>query len=287
MRRIYLLLIAFSYSLILFPTFPVEAVLLDSEDGSANTRAPGDDPGWSHVGIRSGLTAIYLGDRWVLTARHVGPGHLRLGGRAWPSVPGSMVRLHNPGMGDKKRPDLILFRLTEQPTLPSLSLATRTPATGTEVLMIGHGLDRGPARTVPGSIGWQWGDQKTLRWGTNRVHRYVEALEVGNTVTHTFTTRFSLGDATQHEAQAVVGDSGGAVFVRSNDRWELAGVMLAATKTRNGATIYGDETYIADLARYRSQILEIMEGADAGGSNQGEDPLPRERGRAVVLPRRP
>ena len=130
--------------------------------------------------------------------------------------------------------------------------------------MIGHGLDRGPARTIPGSIGWNWGDSKTLRWGTNRVHRHVEALPVANTVTHSFTTRFSLGGATQNGAHAVGGASGGAVFSRSNGRWELAGVMLATTKTRTGASVYGDETYIADVARYRAQILEIMRAADTG-----------------------
>ena len=37
------------------------AVVIDSGNGSGNTSAPLDDPGWSHLGIRSGLSVIYLG----------------------------------------------------------------------------------------------------------------------------------------------------------------------------------------------------------------------------------
>ena len=43
-------------------------------DGSQNTTAPADDPGFANIGIRGSGSAVYLGDGWVLTATHVGAG---------------------------------------------------------------------------------------------------------------------------------------------------------------------------------------------------------------------
>ena len=38
------------------------------------TLAPPDDRGWDYVGQRGNASAVYLGDRWVLTAFHVRSG---------------------------------------------------------------------------------------------------------------------------------------------------------------------------------------------------------------------
>ncbi|MBY0400609.1 hypothetical protein K2X89_09960, partial [Myxococcota bacterium] len=68
----------------------------------------------------------------------------------------------------------------------------------------------------------------------------------------------SARDATEYEAQATVGDSGGAVFVKRNGEWLLAGMMTSVTGyTRHPArtSMYGDTTYAADLSVYRSEIL--------------------------------
>ena len=47
---------------------PSAAVVIRGGDGSGNTTAPGDDPGWAYVGERGIGGAVYLGWRWVLTA---------------------------------------------------------------------------------------------------------------------------------------------------------------------------------------------------------------------------
>ena len=57
-----------------------QAVVIAGGDGTANTSAPSDDPGWANVGTRNKLTIVYLGNRWVLTAAHVGFGEVTIGG---------------------------------------------------------------------------------------------------------------------------------------------------------------------------------------------------------------
>ena len=71
-----------------------------------------------------------------------------------------------------------------------------------------------------------------------------------------------------NEAQVGSGDSGGAVlyFNSTDSKWELAGTILTVatfpdspTNTTNADTaIFGEDSYFASLATYRSTILEIV-----------------------------
>ncbi|MCZ6463130.1 MAG: hypothetical protein O7A09_02245, partial [Proteobacteria bacterium] len=64
---------------------PASAVLIDSGDGTGNTSAPPDDPGWDHVGrTDTNLTAVYAGNGWVITAAHVGNRPVELLGIVYP-----------------------------------------------------------------------------------------------------------------------------------------------------------------------------------------------------------
>jgi hypothetical protein len=121
------------------------AVVIDSGDGSGNVSAPPDDPGWDHVGTIGGLTGIYLGRGWVLTANHVNPSlatDIVLGGVAYPAVPGTKVLLEtSPGAFA----DLIVYRIQGQPDLPdlpALRLSSGTPGVGDEVTMVGNSWSR-------------------------------------------------------------------------------------------------------------------------------------------------
>ena len=98
---------------------PADALILDSGDGQGNTSAPADDPGWAHVGRVSGLTGIYLGNGWVLTANHVPVSDPVFGGVSYPVVPGSVVQLQNP---DDSFADLKVFRIDPSPSLPLLKI---------------------------------------------------------------------------------------------------------------------------------------------------------------------
>ena len=96
---------------------PAAAVIIASGDGTGNTSAPADDPGFAHVAIKSGLSAVYIGDGWVLTANHVcsetdpDPCDIEIGGVTYREVDDSRSRLLTDGVDPS---DLILFRIESE-----------------------------------------------------------------------------------------------------------------------------------------------------------------------------
>ena len=97
---------------------PGLGVLIDSGDGRGNTSAPADDPGWERLATRApcppncGLTYFYLGQGWVITARHVGARDaLFEDGRVYAVVPNSAHEIGGGGV------DLMLFRIRGGPDL--------------------------------------------------------------------------------------------------------------------------------------------------------------------------
>ena len=305
---------------------PVFAVVVGSTTG--NTAAPPDPTfPWSNVGITAGATGVYLGDRWVLTARHVhGEGDPKT--IAFPQIgvfhaeANSKIEIPNSDPSMLARSDLAMFRLKEDPGLPPLRISVDTPAIGTEVYLVGHGLDREEGLTYwdadirPGRNVWSESDEPneyagfkmvsshSLRWGTNLVeydealfwenndpgHTIVRTIEGGETVL--LITEFDRDgfsspyvsderDAivTPFESQAVIGDSGGGVFVHNEGRWELAGVMNAVLGQENQDepggpnsrfnALFGSTTLSANLADYRDAILSLSEYQIGDFDNDG------------------
>jgi hypothetical protein len=248
------------------------AVIIDGVDGTANTSAPPDDPGWDHVGTRGNLTAIYLGDGWVLTANHVGISDIVLGGVAHPPVLQSQSQVEHG--------DLQLFRLVTEPGLPPLPLTSSSPSFDSDLVMIGHGRDRGPATSWGGLSGYAWDTTFSMRWGTNRVSSRVPfdvVTDGAGGLTRTFAADFGSGLPTLHEAMGAVGDSGGAVFVDTGVSWELAGVIYAKDSEPGQpaeTALYTNDTWIVDLSYYRPQILAISaERACSDGTDDDGDGL--------------
>jgi len=228
---------------------PAAAVLLAAGDGSGNTGAPPNDPGWANVGLRESLSCVYLGNRWVLTANHAGFGDVVLGGISYTAVTGSKFRLQNP---DATNADLQMFKIVEPPPLPALVVGALPPPAGAHVTLIGNGRNRGPATSFEGIPGWQWGAGHSLRWGTNQVDGLDTVLG-----TEAFAMTFDEAGLAD-EAQAVVGDSGGAVFHRTAGGSELVGILYArgTFEGQPGQTsFFGNESYAADLSVYRAQIV--------------------------------
>jgi hypothetical protein len=242
------------------------AVIIDSGDGTGNTTAPVPDPGWSNVGDRTGLTGVYLGGKFVLTAHHVGPGNITLAGVTYTYVPGTHVQLDN---GDGTYADLSMFEIYPAPPLPALPIALVTPVASAPLIMVGHGVNRGPATSFdpngplpPDPVGgYQWGAGQSMRWGTNAMLGSILVDLPDATQTVSIESTFDQ-DGSDHEAQAAVGDSGGATFAWNGLQWELAGIMFAIgslyTDQPPGTSLYGNLTFSADLSFYRSQILDVM-----------------------------
>ena len=254
-------------------------------DGTGNTTAPPDDPGWATVGVRGIGNGVYLGAGWVLTAAHVGAGEIVLAGTSYAAAPGSAVQLTNAGAaGRSATTDLVLYRLTTMPPgLAPVTIAATSPAAGAPVTMIGSGLDRGAFTewTVNQSATpWAWTEvssggtfagyktasTRQMRWGTNAISAndlWVAASDLDppldvKSVGTLFDAQFGTS-----ESQAVNHDSGGAVFAKVGGTWELAGMIFdvggySGQPSPAFTPVIGNATYAADLAYYRPQIMAIV-----------------------------
>jgi hypothetical protein len=239
-----------------FLALPVHAVIIASGDGTGNTQAPAHDPGFANVGTIGSLSAVYLGNRWVLTANHVGVGVVFFEGVPYTPLLDTVHELVSLQGASYPAPDLVLFQIAEDPGLPNLHIAETTPEAGASLVMIGHGRNRGePVVGADGILGWSWGQGHAMRWGTNQLRSSGFEISSNGWRTSVFSTDFSR-DGTEFEAHGSSGDSGGAVY--SGDH-ELAGLMLALGPFFRppDPALFGNYTYAADLARYRDQILAI------------------------------
>lgn len=241
-----------------------QAVLIDSGTGTENASAPPDDPGWDNVGTRGTLSAVYVGNSYVLTAGHTGVGDVVLGGVTHQAVPGTEVTILN---ADLSFADLRLFSIHPVPNLPALPIATTQPAVGAEVVLIGHGRDRGAATSFdsngplpPEPVGgYLWLATQSMRWGTNEVNSFT-TVSLAGTTSSAFSTLFD-EVGTLHEATATSGDSGGAAFLDTGSQWELAGIIFAISQFPGqppSSSIYGNPTLIVDLSVYRTQIVDTI-----------------------------
>ncbi len=119
-----------------------------------------------------------------------------------------------------------------------------------------------------------------VRWGANDTDATGITVNYGMGDVYSYTTSFDTGAMT-HEAQAVVGDSGGGVFHQVAGAWELSGMMVTIGTYDNqpGYTaVIGNETYMLDLTYYRNEILAVIPEPTA--------PFLAAGGLCVFLPRR-
>ena len=255
--------------------------------GGPNNTASGGPQNFNNVGTLNGASAIYLADGWVLTANHVSssiPASVNFGGTSYATQIGSFHQLTNSGPLSTFT-DIVLFRLSTQPDLPGVTISNSTPTVASQVTMIGNGRTQQSTptywnRTVvedsndtwvettepPFNIsGFRTTATNEVRWGLNAVDANNFYVNVGSVLAPvhvvSFSTQFDSGIS--QEAQAVVGDSGGAVFSNNAGSWELSGMMFAVStyETQPGGAetaVFGVQTAIADLSYYRTQILTII-----------------------------
>lgn len=254
-------------------SYSAHAVIIATGDGSGNTRPPPDDPGWANVGRIQQLTGIFLGNHWVLTARHVGVHAIELPCGTFEPVQGRLP--HFIKTTSKQSADLLLFQIRGEPKLPSLKLASNPPRIYQPVVMIGHGISRQAQRLAwhadwrraqprehPAYEGFQGASNRTMRWGTNRIAVTDVRVGAGSLGSLAFATTFDAGNPTPFEAQAAAGDSGGGVFAKNlKAEWELIGIMTNIWQFPNqpsSLSIYGNKTMIVSLFAYRDQIQKII-----------------------------
>ncbi|HEY1599865.1 MAG TPA: dockerin type I domain-containing protein [Pirellulales bacterium] len=260
--------------LLLAMTDIASAVIISTGDGTGNTTAPVNDPGFANVGIRGSGTAVYLGDGWVLTAAHVGDGSTMFNNVWYNEVAGSAVQLANPpGAGFTTDSDLLLYQIANPPDLPSVNISSSAATVGWQVTMIGAGRDRSNSQLAYWDSSWEpsstpstyageiWAATSEIRWGTNIISSagFLEGVNANSE--KSFATTFAQ-NGTAFEAQGAPGDSGGAVFHQeASGVWDLAGVMFSistATGQPWGTSVFGNVTYSADLSAYRNEIYQLI-----------------------------
>jgi hypothetical protein len=273
------------------------------DPGWANVGQYGDFTA-TYLGNQWAITADHLpaaaeivfGDRRV----PVQSGSMTLTNPPYPLLPGSaQALLDENGLTQASEfTDLRLVRLAEDPGLPGLTISVERPRYledyPTDVVLIGCGRDRQDDRIKwhvddlgGGNLRWTevnppdadgaghdytvWGyryaSTQTKRWGTNTI--LADGLVRDDQDIFTLQTEFrsDLAKATPWESQATLGDSGGAVFYKNGDNWELTGIMIGAspivgTGLQGGqppdTVLFGNWTAMADLSIYRDEILELM-----------------------------
>jgi len=262
---------------------PASAVIIAGGDGSGNTNAPTDDPGWDRVGrIRASNGAVssvtYLGDKWLITAYHVkyfdNPTGVVVNGSSYAIDSGTWMRITNTVSGLDA--DLSIFQVTAQPDILPLRIRSSQISNNSDVVMIGDGRNRSTALTYWNSSwqvtnavsgvysGYVWAAGSTMRWGENRVSSR-SSFDDGFGTQNGFQTTFDANGGS-NECQAATYDSGGGVFYKNGSNWELAGIMLTTAGYSGQPTfrsVYGNKTYMVDISYYRNQITNQIVNFDS------------------------
>ena len=292
-------LFRFSFAIAAIATASTHAAIVGPGDGTQNTTAPigiptvADTPAFDNIGRYRVGSAIYLGNRWMISAEHVHGGidtdpitFTEGGTQYFQETPGFQLRYPGPGGGTT---DLALFRLSADPGLPQLQIGA-TPTAGTPIVMAGYGRNRATdptrwnANTNPWSVvqnggnqlGYLYGPGTTKRWATN----VIQALGQNGSVTTEVDTESYLGKAvvigadftrtqgTPFEGILANGDSGGGAF--ANNRLIGMPVYLDVFENQPAQTaVYGNLSYFANLASYADQIATItgLNPSTAGDAN--------------------
>lgn len=258
--------------------------------------APDNMPYFGNVVRIAGSSGIYLGNRWVLTANHVAtslPSTVLVGGNSRSTQSGSWQRLQNPsGYGLSTYCDLVLFQLAEDPLLPMMNIASSVATVGTDVMFVAAGRNQASSQSYwnvaegPSYNDDVWSaasesayelsgygtinSQNTV-WGMNEVAvRNIAQLVDPSTHAILYATQFN-NLPNVLEAQAVSGDSGGAVLVWENGGWALSGVIEGVITYENQPigsynAIFGQYTLINDLSFYSDQIINITAVPEASSA---------------------
>jgi hypothetical protein len=201
-------------------------------------------------------TGVYLGNRYVLTAGHVGP---------LTSVKVGFVDYlldSSPAVAIGKA-DMKLVRLASDPGLNRVRLNTNLSGDTGDSYLVGYGVGRAGSSLL-GSSPVTWGDSSTVikRWGTNFVDGTRSAEQVGGYISDLLRTQFNT-NAGVNEAALTIYDSGSALFRQIGSEWYLVG--LGAYVQNSGYSSASDESnpndssdnYFIRISSYSNAIDRI------------------------------
>ena len=250
---------------------------------------------YGNVGKIGSASGVYLGDGWVLTAKHVGANDITFGDTTYQYDGESAVSIKNPtgvqGLNSVYT-DLTLFHLSEEPDLPAINISSESPAPGSTVFYVGYGgvgEDEISYWTVSGDYVWTesvnptyyWGykiaSRGELSWGYNTTFGNGDGPLPGTHIVSAnqvdivaVKTGFNSQDL---DSQAASGDSGGALFSQDSEgNWGLAGIISCVEVLQNSPTqaMVDSTTCSVALSFYRDQILDIITPQPIPGDANGD-----------------
>jgi hypothetical protein len=237
------------------------AIVFFSQGNDANLDNPGVGLPWDNVvqmRNESGPigTGVYLGNRYVLTAGHVGPlTSVKVGFVDYLLDSSPAVTI---GTADMK-----LVRLASDPGLNGVRLNTNPSGDAGNSYLVGYGVGRASSSLL-GSSPVAWGDSTTAikRWGTNLVDGAITGVQVGGYTSDLLRTQFN-SNAGINEAALTIYDSGSALFRQIGSEWYLVGLgayvqnsgySLASTQFNSKDS---DDSYFIRISSYSNAVNQI------------------------------
>ena len=244
-----------------FAMGPVHAIVFFSQGNDANLTSPGGGLPWDNVVQMQSPTGpigtgVYLGNRYVLTAGHVGPlTSVKVGFVNYLLDSSPAVAI---GTADMK-----LVRLASDPGLGGVRLNSNPSADGGAAHLVGYGVGRAPSSLL-GTSPVTWGDSSTAtkRWGTNFVDGAIGAALVGGYTSDLLRTQFNSNSGV-NEAALTIYDSGSALFRQIGSDWYLVGLgayvqnsgySLASTQFNSKDS---DDSYFIRISSYAGSSVMI------------------------------
>ena len=247
--------------LLFSPFDQARAIVFFSQGNDANLTSPGGGLPWDNVVQMQSPTGpigtgVYLGNRYVLTAGHVGP---------LTSVKVGLVDYlidSSPAVAIETA-DMKLVRLASDPGLGGVRLNSNPSADGGAAHLVGYGVGRA-STSSPGSSPVTWGDSSTAikRWGTNFVDGAIGEALVGGYTSDLLRTQFN-SNAGANEAALTIYDSGSALFRQIGSDWYLVG--LGAYVQNSGYSLASsqfnstesDDNYFIRISSYADSSVMI------------------------------
>ena len=247
--------------LLFSPFDQARAIVFFSQGNDVNLTNPGNGLPWENVvQMRSDSgpigTGVYLGNRYVLTAGHVGPlTSVKVGFLDYQLESSTPISI---GTADMK-----LVRLASDPGLNGVRLNTNPSGDTGNSYLVGYGVGRASSSLLSSSP-VTWGDSSTAlkRWGTNLVDGTIAGVQVGGFTSDLLRTQFN-SNAGINEAALTIYDSGSALFRQIGSEWYLVGLgayvqnsgySLASTQFNSKDS---DDSYFIRISSYAGSVQEI------------------------------
>lgn len=234
------------------------AIIFYSAGNDHNTTDPGGGLPWQNVvevRSNSGITGsgVYLGNRYVLTAAHVGPTEtIRINSTDFSLEPAAPIQI---GTADMK-----LLRLQSDPGLGNVLLNIASANDLGAARLVGYGVGRSDASPT-GTSPVTWGNDTTAikRWGENTVDFTFSNQTLNGYTSNLLRTQFNT-NAGPNEAALTSYDSGSALFRFVGSNWLLVGLgAYVATGGESYANPTGlssdstnDDNYFIQISSYAS-----------------------------------